>query len=75
MLRCHWFNVCPCVSDDIGLANVTNNYSSSSTESTPRVGMSNGTNYEVKVEKCSTARERSVPFIVIFIHFVFWITL
>lgn len=42
--------------DDIGLANVTNNYSSSSTESTPRVGMSNGTNCEVKVEQCSTAR-------------------
>lgn len=56
VLRCHRFNICPCVSDDIGLANVTNNYSSSSNESTPRLGTFNGTNREVKVEQCSTAR-------------------
>ncbi|KAL8541145.1 hypothetical protein ACS0TY_002424 [Phlomoides rotata] len=42
--------------DDIGLANVTNNYSCSSNESTPRVRTSNGANREVKVEQCSATR-------------------
>lgn len=49
-------NVLLGISDDIGLASVTNNYSSSSNESTPRVWTSNETHHEVKVKQCNTKR-------------------
>lgn len=54
-LRCHWWTVCLGVPDDVVLANVTNNYSSSSNDSTPRLWASNEM-AEAKARQCNTTR-------------------
>ncbi|XP_042013202.1 protein REVEILLE 6-like [Salvia splendens] len=43
--------------DDVGLASVANNYSSSSNDCTPRVWKSNEMDHEVKVKQCNTTKD------------------
>ncbi|XP_047956308.1 protein REVEILLE 6-like isoform X3 [Salvia hispanica] len=43
--------------DNVGLASVANNYSSSSNDSTPRVWKSNEMDHEVKVKQCNTTKD------------------
>ncbi|KAK6142772.1 hypothetical protein DH2020_023120 [Rehmannia glutinosa] len=71
------YNVVPtgCLSniskDDVGLASVTNNYSSSSNESTPRVGKSNEMYREVT--QCnSTTREEIANIVTLALKVMIW---